>query len=117
MNSGSTNVGVGSFEVPTFDPQSFDLAHFGLFTEIVDDQRYQRSVERFRERGIALPTFSQLADPNKISDSIRSDLSEIDRDAADPLNLYRVHWYNDFHGGFVDIPDHVVLTSEMTGVD
>jgi cysteine synthase len=117
MSSGSTSVGVGSFEVPTFNSDSFDLSRFGLHTEIIDDQRYQRSVERFRERGIALPTFSQLANPSEISDSIRSDLKEVDRNAADPLNLYRVHWYNDFHGDFVDIPDHVVLTSEITGID
>ena len=117
MSSGSTSVGVGSFEVPTFNSDSFDLSRFGLHTEIIDDQRYQRSVERFRERGIALPTFSQLANPSEIPDSIRSDLKEVDRNAADPLNLYRVHWYNDFHGDFVDIPDHVVLTSEITGID
>jgi len=117
MSSGSTSVGVGSFEVPTFNSESFDLSRFGLHTEIIDDQRYQRSVERFRERGIALPTFSQLANPNEIPDSIRSNLKEVDRNAADPLNLYRVHWYNDFHGAFVDIPDHVVLTSEITGID
>ena len=117
MNNGSVNVGVGSFEVPDFDPESFDLSRFGLFTEIIDDERYKRSVERFKERGIALPTFSQLADPSKIPHSIRTSLKQVDRNDADPLNLYRVHWYNDFEGGFVDIPDHVILTSEMTGVE
>ena len=117
MENGSVNVGVGSFEVSNFDPESFDLSRFGLFTEIIDDERYKRSVERFKERKIALPTFSQLADPNKIPQSIRTSLSDVDRNDADPLNLYRVHWYNDFEGGFVDIPDHVILTSEMTGVE
>ena len=45
MDNGSVNVGVGSFEVSNFDPESFDLSRFGLFTEIIDDERYKRSVE------------------------------------------------------------------------
>ena len=88
MDNGSVNVGVGSFEVSNFDPESFDLSRFGLFTEIIDDERYKRSVERFKEREIALPTFSQLADPNKIPQSIRTSLGDVDRNDADPLNLY-----------------------------
>ncbi|MCQ7029754.1 hypothetical protein MRO55_24945, partial [Escherichia coli] len=32
-------------------------------------------------------------------------------------NLFRVHWYNDLAGDRVDVPDHVVLTKELTGVD
>ncbi|GIT76926.1 MAG: hypothetical protein Ct9H300mP31_14570 [Acidimicrobiaceae bacterium] len=40
----------------------------------------------------------------------------MDRNAANARNLFRVHWYNDLHGGVVDLPEHVVLPSEMTGV-
>ena len=28
-----------------------------------------------------------------------------------------MHWYNDLAGNRVDVPDHIVLTSELTGVD
>ena len=36
---------------------------FGLADRIVDEASLANSVERFRERGIVLPTFAQLADP------------------------------------------------------
>ncbi len=95
----------------------FDNTRFGLLTEVVDGDSYGRSVERFRTQGIALPTFAQLADPARIPDRIAADLVGVDRDAADPLNLFRVHWYNDLHGGRVDLPEHVVLPKELTGVE
>ena len=96
---------------------SFDASRFGLLTEIVDQQSYRRSVDRCRQQGIVLPTFAQLADPSSIPADITASLADIDRNAADPLNLFRVHWYNDLHGGRTDLPEHVVLTPELTGVD
>ncbi len=108
--------GVGSFADVSFEPATFDPSRFGLSTDVVDSDRYERSVKRFREQGIVLPTFAQLADPSTIPDSVRSSLAGVDRNAADARNLFRVHWYNDLHGGTVDLPEHVVLNSEMTGV-
>ncbi len=98
-------------------PENFDHSRFGLLTDLIDDAGYQRSVDRFRSCGIVLPTFAQLADPSRIPEGIRSRLADVDRDAADPLNLFRVHWYNDLHGGIVDVPEHVVLPTELTGVE
>ena len=48
---------------------------------------------RFREQGIVLPTFSQLADPGTLDPKLTAG---VDKDAADPRNLFRVHWYNDW---------------------
>ncbi|SVC11573.1 uncharacterized protein METZ01_LOCUS264427, partial [marine metagenome] len=110
------DAGIGAFAAPTFDPATFDTSRFGLSTDLVDGDRYQRSVDRFREQGIVLPTFAQLADPSRIPDGVRTALSSVDRNAADARNLFRVHWYNDLHGGFTDLPEHVVLPSELTGV-
>jgi len=110
------DAGIGAFTAPTFDPATFDTSRFGLSTDLVDEDRYQRSVDRFREQGIVLPTFAQLADPSRIPDGVRTALSSVDRNAADARNLFRVHWYNDLHGGFTDLPEHVVLPSELTGV-
>lgn len=78
----------------------------------------ERIVGRFREAGIALPTFEQLAEPAKIPQRIRDELERIDPDAPHPLNLFRVHWYNGAdRRSTVDVPDHVVLPSSLTGVD
>jgi cysteine synthase len=44
-------------------------------------------------------------------------LARVDPDAPDAANLWRVHWFNDAHRrDKVDIPGHVVLPSELTGV-
>ncbi len=77
----------------------------------------ERTVGRFREAGIALPTFEQLADPTKIPERIREALAGVDPDAPDPRNLFRVHWFNGAdRRSTVDVPEHVVLPSELTGV-
>ena len=94
------------------------MARLGLETEIVDQEVYDNTVERFREAGIRMPTFAQLADPSTIPDSVRARLADVDPDAPDPLNLFRVHWYNAANRReFVDTPGHLVLNKSLTGVD
>src|SRR5262245_42397901 len=92
------------------------MARLGLEKELVDARIYQRTVTRFREAGIVLPTFGQLADPRTIPAKVRAALAGIEPDAPHALNLFRVHWYNGADGGQVEVPDHVVLGSELTGV-
>ena len=83
---GASGIEAGASGAP--DPgRAFDRNRFGLFTEVVDTGRYERSVERFRTQGIVLPTFAQLADPSLIPADIRSSLAGIDRDAADRSTL------------------------------
>ena len=73
-----------------------DLERFGLFQAVVDEGNYKSSVSRFQEENILLPTFEELADPTKISDSVNEALKQIDPNEAHPLNLFRVHWYNEY---------------------
>ena len=87
---------------------------FGLADAVVDESALAGSIARFREQGIVLPTFAELADPSRIDRTITAGVA---LDAADARNLWRVHWYNDLSGGRVEVPDHVVLTKELTGVD
>ena len=86
---------------------------FGLADTVVDEASLANSVARFREQGIVLPTFAQLADPSTVDPSI---VAGVDKDAPDARNLWRVHWYNDLAGNRVSVPDHVVLPPELTGV-
>ncbi len=73
---------------------------------------------RFREAGIILPRFADLADPAKIPDAIGQALASVGPDAPHPLNLFRVHWYNDaLRTGQVDVPGYLVLPEELTGVE
>jgi cysteine synthase A len=87
---------------------------FGLADRVVDDDVLANSVERFRERGITLPTFAELADPATIEPTRVGDANP---QAPDPRNLWRVHWYNDLAGRRVEVPDHVVLPPSLTGVE
>lgn len=90
----------------------------GLDTTVADRGVYARTIQRFREAGIALPTFDELADPSRIPAKITSALANVDPDSPHPLNLYRVHWYNDrSRRGRVAVPEHVVLPKSLTGVD
>jgi cysteine synthase A len=94
------------------------MRQLGLERELVDKDTYDRTVERFREERIILPTFAQLADPSKVPDQIEAALASVEPDQPHPLNLFRVHWYNDeARTGLADVPRHLVLPAELTGVD
>jgi cysteine synthase len=100
---------------------SADTAHagilesrFGLADRVVDDTALANSRRRFRERGISLPTFAELADPSSIDDDR---VGDADPQGPDARNLWRNHWYNDLAGRRIDVPEHVVLPSQLTGVD
>jgi cysteine synthase len=86
-----------------------------LADRVVDAEALANSVARFRDRGITLPTFAQLADPSSFDHGVR--VGDADPQGPDARNLWRVHWYNDLRGNRVDVPDHVVLPSSLTGVD
>jgi cysteine synthase len=94
------------------------MARLGLEREIVDRAVYERTVARFREARIVLPTFAELADPPTIPAATRDALASVDPDAAHPANLFRVHWYNDdTRRGVADVPRYAVLPPELTGVE
>jgi cysteine synthase len=93
------------------------MAKLGLEKEIVDTGVYERTVARFREAKIVLPTFAELADPTTIAPAVRSSLAGVDPDAASPKNLFRVHWWNDdSRREIASVPGYVALPSSLTGV-
>jgi cysteine synthase len=90
----------------------------GLYEAVVDEAALTRTVERFRSVGIRLPTFAELGDPATIPGSIIDKLADVGPDEPHPLNLFRVHWYNDeARTGRVEVPGYIELPSELTGVD
>src|SRR6185369_4935019 len=86
-----------------------------LEPRIVDPKRRRAAVERLRQVGGRLPTWSELADPSKALAPVS--LGSVDPDAPDAANLWRVHWFNDAdRKSLVDVPGHIVLPPELTGV-
>ena len=87
---------------------------FGLAARVVDQNRLDNSVKRFRERGITLPTFAEMADPSTVP---ADRVGDADPQGPDSRNLWRLHWYNDLQGNRVSVPDHAILPKELTGID
>ena len=93
------------------------MARLGLETHLVDGEAYKRTLGRFREAGVVLPTFAELRDPSTIPPAIATRLAAVDPDAAHPLNLFRVHWFNDAsRRGRAATPAVIELPPELTGV-
>ncbi len=93
------------------------MRRLGLERDIVDEDVRDRAVDRCRSLGVTLPTFAQLADPDLLPHAIADRLPGVDPDAPDPLNLFRVHWFNDSsRAGRTPVPGHLVLPPELTGV-
>ena len=53
-----------------------------------------KTSEYFNKKGIILPTISELANPHIINQEYKDKLKTLDKNSVDPLNLFRVHWFN-----------------------
>ena len=85
--------------------------------DIVDKSRRRAAIERLRDARVRLPTWSELANPTQIKVPELEQLPRVDPDAPDAANLWRVHWFNSSdRKSLVDIPGHIVLPPELTGV-
>ena len=93
------------------------MARLGLERTVVDEAVYKNTVARFKDAGVLLPTIAQLRDPSLIPASIKAALKDVDPDSPHPLNLFRVHWFNDAaRTGLTAVPEYVELPSSLTGV-
>jgi cysteine synthase len=91
--------------------------HMTLPTAVTDDAVRGRAVDWMRARGIRLPTFAELAEPQAIEAGLAARIGAVGPADLDPLNLFRIHWYNTPGGGVAAVPAHLVLGPELTGVD
>ena len=77
-----------------------------------------KTSEYFKKRGVILPKVSELSNPHSLDEDVKNKLKSLDKDAMDPLNLFRVHWFNNRdHSSFSKVPEYVVLPSDFTGVE
>jgi len=82
-------------------------------------QVLENTIKRCRERNIIIPTYEEMAYPEKISAKIREELKNIGLWDLDPRNMFRINWKNEpvkFGGGFGDV-NYLELPGELTGVD
>ncbi len=80
-------------------------------TEVV-----RRTAKRCKEKGIVIPTFKQMRDPETIPDEIKSKLPNVGLWDVNPLNLFRVTWKNDIKTGLFGGVNYLEIPKEITGV-
>ena len=54
-----------------------------------------RTISRFRERKILLPTFAQMRDPHSVPQTVKNRLKDVGLWDVDPANLFRITWKNE----------------------
>lgn len=74
------------------------------------------AVARCREKGIIIPTLAEQKNPHLIPKAIARRLPEVGLQEVDPLNLYRITWYNDPGSHGFGKVNALELPSELTGV-
>jgi cysteine synthase len=84
----------------------------------VNEKGRQRAVEQAKKRGIIIPTFAQMKDPNKVPVKIRDELRGIGLWDLHPRNLFRITWKNEPvpHGGGFGRVNYLEMPRALTGV-
>ena len=89
-----------------------------LSNQIVNPAARQKAIERFREKGIILPTFSQMRNPELVPGKIKESLKNIGLWDLHPANLFRITWKNEpvETGGLYGGVNYLEIPSSLTGV-
>lgn len=75
-----------------------------------------KTAKRCRERGIIIPTFKQLRNPELIPDKIKSKLKSVGLWDVNPVNLFRITWKNNIETGLFGNVNYVEIPKTITGV-
>jgi len=87
--------------------------------KVIDSAVLQKAIDRYREKGVILPTFAQMQNPDLVPDKIKEKLKNIGLWDLHPLNLFRITWKNEPKalGGLYGGPNYIELPKSLTGVD
>ncbi len=69
-----------------------------------------------KKRGVVIPTFAQMRDPNLIPDAIKKRLSGVGLWDINPLNLFRITWKNDVQTGMFGGVNYLEIPPALTNV-
>ena len=76
----------------------------------------RRTAQRCKERGVVIPTFAQMKDPNLVPGSVKSKLKDIGLWDVNPLNLFRITWKNDINTGAFGGVNYLEIPPRVSGV-
>jgi cysteine synthase A len=77
----------------------------------------RRTATRCKARGITIPTFRQLRNPELIPDSVKAQLPAVGLWDVNPLNLWRITWKNDTQSGLFGNVNFLEIPKALTGVE
>ena len=85
---------------------------------IVNPEARRKAIERFREKGIVLPTFAQMRNPELVPEKVKESLRHIGLWDLHPANLFRITWKNEpvEKGGQFGGVNYLELPETLTGV-
>ena len=76
----------------------------------------RRTAARCRERGIVIPTFAQMRNPDSIPEAQKAKLMGVGLWDVNPANLFRITWKNDVETGLFGGPNFLEIPREITGI-
>jgi cysteine synthase len=82
----------------------------------VQPEVVKRTAARCRERGIVLPTFKELRNPELIPAAIKRKLKGVGLWDVNPVNLFRITWKNDVKTGLYGGVNYFEIPPAITGV-
>jgi len=82
----------------------------------INEKVRKSSAKRCKEKGITIPTFKQLRNPELIPSEVKVKLKTIGLWDVNPLNLYRITWKNDVKTGQYAKVNYFEIPKEITGI-
>src|ERR1043166_2205126 len=76
----------------------------------------KKTAKRCRERGIVIPTFAQMRNPETIPAATKKKLSKVGLWDVNPANLFRITWKNSMNNGSYGDVNYVEIPQEITGL-
>lgn len=85
----------------------------------INEKVRKKNIARCREKGILIPTYKQMKNPETIPSNIKEELKQIGLWDINPRNLYRITWKNEpkEKGGLFGPVNFIEFPKELTGVD
>ncbi len=84
----------------------------------LNNKARKNNIRRCKEKGIVIPTFAQMKNPDSAPPQIKEQLKKVGLWDVNPLNLHRITWKNEpkeFGGGFGGV-NYIELPPSLTGV-
>jgi cysteine synthase len=97
--------------------QKYQRKMIKLIDKVTDEKVLAKAIDWYKEKGIILPTFKQMQNPELIPESIKDKLKNIGLWDLHPLNLFRISWKNEpmKKGGLYGDVNFIELPSSITG--